>query len=74
MRRARGSGGRFLNTKKTDGGPEPPTTSSEADQSNAVLNPSGKSTGQSPSMQEPQSCTGPALMGRTPNSRAVATQ
>jgi hypothetical protein len=74
MRRARGSGGRFVNTKKTDSGPEPPTTNSEVNQSNAVLNASSKSTGQSPSMQEPQSCTGPTLMGRPPNSRAVATQ
>ncbi|KAF3323236.1 nuclear transcription factor Y subunit A-7-like isoform X1 [Carex littledalei] len=72
MRRARGTGGRFLNTKKSDSGPEPPTTNS--DNNNACLNSGGQSTGQSPSLQEPQSCTNPSLMGRPPNSRAVATQ
>ncbi|KAJ1697408.1 hypothetical protein LUZ63_005920 [Rhynchospora breviuscula] len=74
MRRARGSGGRFLNTKKTDGGPETPITSSETNQPNSGLKPGSQSTGQSPSLQEPQICNGPTLMGRPPNSRAVATQ
>ncbi|KAJ3673014.1 hypothetical protein LUZ60_006388 [Juncus effusus] len=61
MRRARGSGGRFLNTKKSEmdadpkAGSDPDSTRSDT--------------------PEPQPCTGrPNLMGRPPNSRAVVTQ